>query len=136
MIGRSLDNDLGQIPSLSFRPLAIRRLVTNLVDNALRYGIKDVKVSTRAGDGTITLKVSDRGPGTGLIDPNELIKPFFRENEARGSHLGAGLGLSIVERIARDHSGQLSLANHPDGGLIATVIFYGVFTIGEAGPLR
>jgi two-component system osmolarity sensor histidine kinase EnvZ len=120
-IGKLVHNDLGQIPFFSFRPLAVRRLVTNLVDNALRYGGKNVTVSTRAGDGTITLEVSDRGPGARLVDPNELIKPFFRENEARGSHLGAGLGLSIVDRIARDHSGNLSLANHPDGGLIATV---------------
>jgi signal transduction histidine kinase len=91
------------------------------VDNALRYGIRDVTVSTRAGEGAITLTVSDRGPGTTLADPNGLIKPFFRENEARGSHLGAGLGLAIADRIARDHSGKLSLANHPDGGMIATV---------------
>jgi two-component system osmolarity sensor histidine kinase EnvZ len=96
-------------------------LVTNLVDNALRYGIKDVRVNTRIDEDSVTLTVSDRGPGTNLADPNGLIKPFFRENEARGSHLGAGLGLAIVDRIARDHSGKLSLANHPQGGMIATV---------------
>lgn len=124
-IGKSVDTDLGEIPPMLFRPLAIRRLVTNLVDNALRYGIKDVRVTTTTDEDIITLTVSDRGPGTTLAVPNGLIKPFFRENEARGSHLGAGLGLTIVDRIARDHSGELSLANRPEGGMIATVTLRG-----------
>lgn len=121
-IGNPIATALEEMPSFAFRPLAIRRLVTNLLDNAVCYGVQDLKVSTRSDGGTITLTVTDRGPGTPSRDPNELIKPFVREKEARGPHIGAGLGLSIVERIARDHSASLSLANRPDGGMIATVI--------------
>jgi two-component system osmolarity sensor histidine kinase EnvZ len=124
-IGKTIATDLNEIPTFPFRPLALRRLVTNLLDNALRYGIEDVRIGTYAVDGNIALTVTDRGPGTISTDPSDLIKPFVRESEARGTHIGAGLGLSIVDRIAKDHSGKLSLANHPEGGMIATVTLRG-----------
>ena len=122
-IGKPITSDLVDTPHFAFRPLAIRRLVTNLLDNAIRYGINDVRISTVPEEGNIRLAVTDRGPGTASSDLNKLIKPFVRENEARGAHLGAGLGLSIVDRIAKDHCGTLTIANRPDGGFAATVIF-------------
>jgi two-component system osmolarity sensor histidine kinase EnvZ len=124
-IGKQIATELDEIPAFSFRPLALRRLVTNLLDNAIRYGIKDVRISTGKSDANITLTVTDRGPGTTWADPNALIRPFVRENEARGTHIGAGLGLSIVDRIARDHMGTLSLANRPGGGMAAIVTLPG-----------
>ena len=120
-IGKQIATDLNDVPQFAFRPLALRRLVTNLLDNAIRYGIKDVQIGTHGSAGNITLTVGDRGPGISSMDPRELIKPFAREDAARGAHLGAGLGLSIVERIAKDHGGALCLSNRPGGGMIATV---------------
>jgi two-component system osmolarity sensor histidine kinase EnvZ len=121
-VGKDVRSDLGKLPAFGFRPLAVRRLVTNLVDNAARYTDGSIEVNTGYLDGTVTLSVLDQGPGIQSIDPNSLIKPFARENIARGSQLGAGLGLSIVDRIAKTHRGSLVLSNRPEHGLAATVV--------------
>ena len=119
--GRVIRSELASVPAFKFRALAIRRMITNLVDNAARYGGGYIEVNTRHDDGSVTLSVLDRGPGIRSTDPNSLIKPFARENVARGLQLGAGLGLSIVDRIARAHGGSLALGNRSEGGLAATV---------------
>jgi two-component system osmolarity sensor histidine kinase EnvZ len=120
-VGKDVRSNLAMLPAFGFRPLAVRRLVTNLVDNAARYADSGIEVNTSYLDGTVTLSVLDRGPGIQSMDPNSLIKPFARENIARGSQLGAGLGLSIVDRIAKTHGGGLVLRNRPERGLAATV---------------
>jgi two-component system osmolarity sensor histidine kinase EnvZ len=121
-VGKDVRSNLAILPAFGFRPLAIRRLVTNLVDNAARYADGDgIEVSTRYLDGNVTLSVLDHGPGIQSMDPNSLVKPFARENIARGTQLGAGLGLSIVDRIAKTHGGILVLCNRPERGLAATV---------------
>jgi two-component system osmolarity sensor histidine kinase EnvZ len=120
-VGKPVDWDLANQPVFGFRAMAIRRLVTNLVDNAARYGRGQIEVSTRYEEGCVTLTVRDQGPGIRSTDPNSLIKPFARENVARGTQLGAGLGLSIVDRIAKTHGGSLVLGNRPEGGLAVTV---------------
>jgi two-component system osmolarity sensor histidine kinase EnvZ len=120
-VGKPVHWDLANQPEFGFRSMAIRRLVTNLVDNAARYGSGQIEVSTRYDEGSVTLIVRDHGPGIRSTDPNSLIKPFARENVARGSQLGAGLGLSIVDRIAKTHGGSLVLGNRPEGGLAVTV---------------
>jgi two-component system osmolarity sensor histidine kinase EnvZ len=120
-VGKPVHWDLAMIPAFNFRALAVRRLVTNLVDNAARYGRGEIEVNTRHQDGIVTLSVLDQGPGIRSMDPNSLIKPFARENIARGTQLGAGLGLSIVDRIAKTHGGSLVLNNRPEAGLAVTV---------------
>jgi len=119
--GKDVRSNLGMLPVFGFRPLAVRRLVTNLVDNAARYADSGIEVNTRYLDGMVTMSVLDRGPGIQSMDPNSLIKPFARENIARGTQLGAGLGLSIVDRIAKTHGGSLVLCNREERGLEATV---------------
>jgi two-component system, OmpR family, osmolarity sensor histidine kinase EnvZ len=120
-VGKDVRSNFGLLPAFGFRPLAVRRLVTNLVDNAARYADSGIEVNTRYVDGKVTLSVLDRGPGIQSMDPNSLIKPFARENTARGTQLGAGLGLSIVDRIAKTHGGSLVLRNRAERGLQATV---------------
>jgi two-component system, OmpR family, osmolarity sensor histidine kinase EnvZ len=120
-VGKAVQSDFAKIPAFNFRALAVRRLVTNLVDNAARYGSDEIEVNTRYQDGVVTLSVLDQGPGIRSIDPNALIRPFARENVARGTQLGAGLGLSIVDRIAKTHGGSLILCNRPECGLAVTV---------------
>ena len=119
--GSTIRPDFAPLPTLTCRPLAMRRMVTNLVDNAARYGLHDVEVSTRLESGSLVLAVLDRGPGITSTDPNNLVKPFARVGASRGTPLGAGLGLSIVDRIARVHGGDLRLENRDGGGLAATV---------------
>lgn len=119
--GSRIRTQLDEFPGFSFRKLAMRRMITNLVDNAVRHGGRDIEVQTRSEPHGISLRVLDRGPGLNHASPSEVIKPFVRDDRARGPHAGAGLGLTIAERIARLHSGSLTLANREGGGLRATV---------------
>ena len=121
--GQHIETSLGATGPVRLRKLAIRRLLTNLIDSALCYGVKDVEVSTSRTDSQIVLTVADRGPGIATADPSELIRAFAREEPARGQP-GTGLGLAIVERIARTHAGRLDLVNRPGGGLIARVTLH------------
>jgi two-component system, OmpR family, osmolarity sensor histidine kinase EnvZ len=129
--GTAIRPALGTLPPFRFRALAMRRLVTNLVDNAARYGVTGIEVSTGFEADRAVFSVQDRGPGIRSAAPESLIKPFAREDVARGGvQLGAGLGLSIVDRIARIHGGRLRLANRPDGGLQAIV----TLPVSQAAP--
>ncbi len=99
-------------------PLAIRRAVGNLIDNALRYAGGAVEVATRRDGALVLIEVMDRGPAVPAGELERLKRPFTRLDEARGGG-GAGLGLAIVERIARAHGGRFELALRDGGGLVA-----------------
>jgi two-component system, OmpR family, osmolarity sensor histidine kinase EnvZ len=117
----SIKTSLDDFPPFKFRKLAIHRLIANLVDNAIRYGGMDIEIVTEENKDRVVLKVMDRGPGIQNRDPNQLIKPFVRNDSARGNQTGAGLGLTIADRIARMHGGELRLTNRDGGGLTAIV---------------
>ncbi len=103
------------IPPFRFARMAVRRAVANLVDNALRYAGEPVEVET----GSYFVEVRDRGPGIPAGEVDRVKRPFTRLDDARGGPAGAGLGLAIVERVARAHGGSLELLPRPGGGLIA-----------------
>ena len=112
------------MPPLPLRRVSIKRLLVNLIENALRYGGHGVEVAAHvSGDSSapyVVLSVLDRGTG---IDPQELgeiFNPFIRGDRARGGQ-GAGLGLAIVKRIASQHGGVIELRNREGGGLEARV---------------
>ena len=111
------------LPPLAVRPLALRRAIANLVDNALHYAGSDKEVSLglQAGRGELQIDIADRGPGIPAEEAERLKLPFTRLDLARGNSRGAGLGLAIVERIARNHGGSLQLIPRPGGGLIARI---------------
>jgi len=112
---------LKPLPAVDCRPVALRRALANLVENALRHGNGSVELRSSLLGGRIMLGVFDNGPG---IPPGELERirqPFTRLEAARGGKPGAGLGLAIVERIARLHRGELILRNRSEGGLEATL---------------
>lgn len=117
----NLETDLAELPRLLLRPLAMRRLVSNLINNALRHGGGDgtVEVRTRREEGRALLEVLDRGPGISVGESERLKQPFTRLEEARTGAGGAGLGLSIVDRVARGHGGSFDLLPRDGGGLIA-----------------
>jgi two-component system osmolarity sensor histidine kinase EnvZ len=98
------------------RPLAIRRLLQNLIDNAIRYGRPPVLVSARREDDGLLLEVLDRGPGIPAEAVERVLQPFTRLDMARGGG-GTGLGLAIVDRIVQQHGGTLELAPREGGGL-------------------
>ena len=113
----------GSLHASRFAPLALRRAVRNLVNNALKHAGSQVDIETRRdGDRTI-VEVLDRGPGVPAADAERLKRPFTRLDEARGGKGDAGLGLAIVDRIARMHGGRFELAARAGGGLAARLIF-------------
>ena len=109
----------GGLGQVRFAPLAIRRAVSNLVDNALHYAGGAVEVAARREGGRVVIEVLDRGPGVPAGEAERLKRPFTRLEEARSGPGGAGLGLAIVDRIARAHGGRLELAARAGGGLAA-----------------
>ncbi|MDR2219509.1 MAG: HAMP domain-containing protein [Methylobacillus sp.] len=113
--------NLDALPKMLLRPLAMQRLLGNLIDNAFAYGGKNVEIVTRNQSGTITLSVLDDGPGIPEHEMGRLMRPFERMNTARGQDGSSGLGLAIADRIARLHGGHLTLHNREGGGLEARV---------------
>lgn len=118
---------LGQIPAICCRPLALRRAVCNLLENALHHGAgagieSRVSIGTAQAGNNIAICVCDNGPGIPPEHIDRLREPFTRLDESRGATSGAGLGLAIVERITRLHNGKFSIANRPEGGLEACII--------------
>jgi two-component system osmolarity sensor histidine kinase EnvZ len=111
----------GGLAPLRFAPLAIRRAVSNLVDNALRYAGGAVGIAARREGDRVVVEVLDRGPGVPAGEAERLKRPFTRLDEARSGQGGAGLGLAIVDRIARAHGGRLELAARAGGGLAARI---------------
>lgn len=103
------------------RPNALRRILMNLIDNALKFG-SDVtlRVQTEGGGGRLVVSVLDNGPG---IPPDELdavLKPFYRVESSRNrSTGGTGLGLAIAHQLAMAMGAELTLHNRPEGGLEA-----------------
>src|SRR6267154_2492567 len=114
--GKSVATELSVVPRLPLQALSMRRVVQNLLDNALRYGERDVSVAVRAEDGAVVLEVADRGPGIPAAEVERLKQPFTRLEVARSDKGGAGLGLAIVERVARARRRRPS-RTHPASGL-------------------
>ena len=103
------------------RPHALRRVLGNLIDNALKYaGSADVEVDV-AGDAT-TIQVRDKGPGIPDGELDKVMQPFYRLEASRNRDTGGtGLGLAIARQLAQALDARLTLRNHPDGGLAATL---------------
>lgn len=120
-IGQTLVTAIAPLPEMMIRPKAIIRAVTNLIDNAVKYGGGEITLAASTVDGKICLEIKDRGPGVPVADIERLKRPFTRLESARTNATGTGLGLAIVERIARLHHGQLDLLPNPGGGLIARI---------------
>jgi two-component system osmolarity sensor histidine kinase EnvZ len=119
--GRSVATDFAGVPELPLQTMAMRRVVLNLVDNALRYGEKEVGIAVRPDGANVVLEVADRGPGIPVSEVERLKRPFTRLEAARSDKGGAGLGLAIVERVVRAHRGSLELLPRPGGGLLAQI---------------
>jgi len=103
-------------------PLAFRRMLSNLTDNAIRYG-KAARLSARRDDDIVRVSVEDDGPGVPSETMARLMRPFERLEPSRGRGTGgAGLGLAIVKALANTQGGDLAIENVKGGGLRATII--------------
>lgn len=105
---------------LSTRPNTLRRVVGNLVDNALKFGgVAEIEIG-RASSGEVRIDVLDRGPGIPEPELGAVFQPFYRCEQSRNRETGGtGLGLAIAQQLAGALGGSLQLANRADGGLRA-----------------
>ena len=123
--GLRLEHSLQPAPLSGDRRL-LERLVSNLVENALRHNVAQgrVRVTVGQADGHATLEVANTGPLVPPEDVERLLQPFQRMRQERvGEHDGLGLGLSIVQAIARAHDATLAVRAPVDGGLEVEVSF-------------
>ncbi len=104
------------------RPQALRRAVTNLIENALNYAGSPPELETGNADGQPLIRVLDRGPGIPAAEIERVKRPFTRLESARSNTKGSGLGLAIVDRIVRGQHGEFRLAPRPGGGLEASIV--------------
>ena len=99
----------------------MRRVISNLIDNALRYGETGIAVTVREEAAKVMVEVNDRGPGIPAADAERIKQPFTRLETARSGKGGSGLGLAIVDRIVRAHGGSFDLLPREGGGLCARI---------------
>jgi signal transduction histidine kinase len=98
--------------------MALRRVVTNLVDNALRHGSPPVTVTVTDEKDAVLIDVSDRGPGIPAEDHERVLQPFMRLEPSRNRETGGtGLGLTIARTIVHAHGGSMTLINLRPRGL-------------------
>ena len=104
------------------RPEELQRAVTNLVDNAVKYGGR-AEVQMEASERGVRVCILDSGPGIPEAEREAMLQPFVRGDRARNLNeaSGFGLGLSIVQAIVEAHNGRLQLENRPGGGLCAAI---------------
>jgi signal transduction histidine kinase len=114
-----LQGDIGH--AIATRPQALRRLLCNLIDNALKFA-GEACVEVQARHGCMNISVMDRGPGIPDGELEAVRQPFYRLEHSRNKETGGtGLGLAIASQLAAALGGTLSLNNRPDGGLQATL---------------
>ncbi len=113
--GRDLVVDEGPDAELTADRRRLEQALGNLVENALQHGAGTVHLEARALGARVELHVRDEGPGFPPQFIAEAFDRFTRADPAR-TRGGSGLGLSIVQVIARAHGGEARAANHPDGG--------------------
>lgn len=104
------------------KPLALKRCIVNLVENAVRYG-GHTEIRIEDNPEEVVISICDNGPGIPENDLQKVFDPFFRLETSRSINTGGtGLGLGIARNVARAHGGDLILNNRPEGGLCAKLI--------------
>lgn len=105
------------LPPVRAQASALRRCITNLLDNAVRYG-GGARVQLLHAGTTLRVLVHDQGPGIPDAELGKVLQPFYRVESSRNRHTGGvGLGLAAAHDIARQHGGSLHLRNRSGGGL-------------------
>ncbi|WP_455924747.1 sensor histidine kinase [Pseudomonas putida] len=111
----------GTCAPLQVQPMALRSCISNLMDNALRYGgatLVDIQDTREA----VTIRVIDHGPGISADKREAVFEPFFRLEGSRNRNSGGvGLGMTIAREACQRLGGQLSLDETPGGGLTAVI---------------
>ena len=107
--------------TLNGRKNLMVRCISNVIDNALKYG-KKVKFSVKKLSKTIVITIEDDGPGVPKSEYGNVFKPFYKINKGRGdSKSSVGLGLSIASDVVRSHGGKIDLNKSKLGGLCVKI---------------
>jgi len=102
-------------------PVALRRALWNLIENGVKFG-QSVDISLSDTPDAVHIRIRDHGPGLPTEEMERVFEPFYRAESSRNRETGGtGLGLSITRNLLRVQRGNISLENHPEGGLLATV---------------
>ena len=110
------------------RPVALRRALANLIDNAVKYG-REAQVGLQTQRDAIRLTIEDRGPGIPAAAREQVFQPFFRLEPSRSRATGGtGLGLAVARTIVHRHGGEITLDDRPGGGLAVRI------TLPATGP--
>ena len=120
--GRTITSQLaGSV--VDAQPAALARVIDNLLGNAVKFTPPDspVEFSVTTNEVSTTMTVRDHGPGIEQADLGQVFERFYRATAAR-TLPGSGLGLAIVHDTVVTHGGTVTIANHPDGGAVVTVI--------------
>lgn len=120
--GRNISVKYGDDIELPMVYVALKRVLANLIQNAIKYSDNDIEVASGFNKSTqmAFFSVADHGPGIDEDQMQHLFQPFTQGDSARGTQ-GSGLGLAIIKRIVDGHGGKITLHNRISGGLVATV---------------
>ncbi len=103
--------------TLQGRIMSIKRALSNLIDNAIKYG-KEASVTLEEKQHTIIIKITDQGAGIPTTEQEKVFEPFYRIDPARSPETsGTGLGMAVARDIIRTHGGEITLMNHRPHGL-------------------
>jgi signal transduction histidine kinase len=120
-LGREVDIQASSSTPYPARPLALKRCLANLMDNAIKYGGR-ARVTLDDDVEHVRIRIADDGPGIPEDELERVFEPFYRLEASRSRETGgSGLGLSIARNVARAHGGELALRNRPEGGLEAVL---------------
>lgn len=120
--GRPVHCDGPADVTLRCRRVALKRALSNLIDNAVKYG-GAAAVSLRARPDRLEIRIEDEGPGIPEAEMEKAFDPFYRIEASRNRQTGGfGLGLTVARSIARAHGGDIILENRRTGGLRVTVV--------------
>jgi two-component system OmpR family sensor kinase len=119
--GAMTEVEAGEKVILEGDPMALRRLIANLLENAVKFGGR-ARARVFADGGHAVVEIDDDGPGIPPADTEKVFEPFYRREPSRSRQTGGiGLGLAVVRSIARGHGGDVALINRIGGGLTARV---------------
>jgi signal transduction histidine kinase len=117
--GLDVTAEVGPPVVINGDPVALRRLVNNLLDNAVKFGVS-ARARVYREESTVVIEVDDDGPGIPEAERERVFEPFHRGEPSRSRQTGgAGLGLAVVRSVARAHGGDAHLQNRSEGGLRA-----------------
>jgi len=120
--GVDLSWNLEEDPPVHLDEEGFRRCLLNLLDNAVKFGGKDVEVVLGSRNGEISLEVRDRGPGIPPGEREKVFRPFYRGKTA-GEKRGSGLGLSLVHHFVISHGGAIRILDREGGGTVFRITF-------------